>query len=145
MSFSAHWFSKLSPKDKIDNTDKNTETGISVNSVNIISTGEKLKNQYPDSDPFQNSGKAIKVYLPPIDADVWFCSNQQARERVAHEEIACFLYEDLVYIHQGKPGAERLSRLQEVYAKRHPITETVFKLFNGKITRIETKGSMNNE
>ena len=29
-----------------------------------------------------------------------------------HEELACFLYEDLVYIHQGKPGAERLSRLQ---------------------------------
>jgi len=92
-----------------------------------------------NTDPFRQSGEAIKVYLPPLDADVWFCADEQARSKVEHEEIACFLYDDLLYIHQGKPGVERLSRLYEVYAKRHPVTTEVLKLFNGKITSIKPK------
>ncbi len=95
------------------------------------------------TDPFRQSGEAIKVYLPPLDADVWFCSDEQAKTRVQHEELACFLCDDLVYIHQGKPGAERLSRLYEIYAKRHPVTTEVLKLFNGKITSISLKSKRN--
>lgn len=82
-------------------------------------------------DPFLASGEATKFFLPSLDADVWFCADRQAADRVKHEELACFLYEDLVYIHQGKPGAERLSRLIEVYGKRHPITQTVLDCFQG--------------
>jgi|GEM_PF-6569859 hypothetical protein len=138
MSFSERWFLKSLSKDKIDNNDKKAKAGVSVNSANIVSRGMKSKNQH--TDLFHDSGEAIKVYLPPIDTDVWLCSNQQARQAVLHEEIACFLYEDLVYICQGKPGAERLSRLQEVYVRRHPVTQSVLDLFNGKTSRIELKG-----
>lgn len=90
-------------------------------------------------DPFQASGEAIKVFLPPLDADVWFCADRQAADRVNHEELACFLYEDLVYIHQGEPGAERLSRLIEVYGKRHPIAQTVLDCFQGsRVTSVRS-------
>jgi len=43
MSFSAQWFSKSISKDNIDNNDINGKSGISVNSVNIVSRGEILK------------------------------------------------------------------------------------------------------
>jgi hypothetical protein len=43
MSFSAQWFSKSISKDNIDNNDINGKSGISVNSVNIVSRGEILQ------------------------------------------------------------------------------------------------------
>ena len=93
-------------------------------------------------DSFPQAIDAIKMYLPPLDADVWFCADEKAKAGVQHEELACFLYEDLEYIHQGKPGAESLGRLFEVYAKRHPVTNEIMKAFNGKITSVKLKNSL---
>jgi hypothetical protein len=45
MSFSAQWFSKSISKDNIDNNDINGESGLSVNSVNIVSRGDILKTE----------------------------------------------------------------------------------------------------
>jgi hypothetical protein len=114
-------------------------------SKNLIDGPAEIKGLMPghdeeSQDPFQVSGEAVKVYLPPLDADVWFCADRQAMERVKHEELACFLYKDLVYIHQGKPGTERLSRLLEVYARRHPAVQAILDTFQGsKVTTIISK------
>jgi len=161
MSFADKWLSRSTPKDNKDNKDKRGEIisqqGAFAPSVPFVSKDknyitltsheneppiqpgpESQENQSPD--PFRDSGEAVKVYLPPLDADVWFCADKEAMTRVKHEELACFLYNDLVYIHQGKPGAERLSRLHEVYAMRHPVTVEVLTLFGGKIKSIKAKG-----
>jgi hypothetical protein len=131
-------FQLPTPHDKIDNIDNKPQENHIVDKVDIVDRGE-LENKEIEVDPFPLSGEAIKVFLPPLNADVWFCSDRESMERVKHEEIACFLYDDLVYIHKGKPGAERLSRLFEVYAKRHPVTECILDMFNGKIKSVKMK------
>jgi len=158
MSFADKWLSRSTPKDNKDNKDKRGEiisqqvafvpfvpfvskdknyTTLTSheNEPHIQPGTESQENHSPDS--FRASGEAIKVYLPPLDADVWWCADEKAKARVEHEELACFLYEDLVYVHQGKPGAERLSRLHEMYAMRHPVTRSILDLFNGKIRSIK--------
>ena len=107
----------------------------------IKSNKSKLLEEITGDDQFRKSGEAVLVHFPPLNADVWFCADDQAMERVKHEEVACFLYEDIVYIHKGKPGKERLSRLFEVYAMRHPTTQYILSSFNGKITSVLPKAS----
>jgi hypothetical protein len=155
MSFTEKWKSKM---DSYGNKDKrykrediSCQQGASVPSVPFAVENEFLKNKdqggdhtsdqaEEPQDTFQNSGEAVKVLFPALKGDLWLCSDAQARERVKYEGIPCFIFEDLQYIHQGRPGAERLARLQEVYAKKHTITESILDLFHGRIRSIKLKG-----
>jgi hypothetical protein len=129
----------VSPKEKIA---PETREYIRLNKMMILDEFKGKNTGHADSsqDPFQVSGEAVKVFFPILKGDVWLCSDAQARERVKYEGIPCFTFEDLQYIHQGHPGAERRARLQEVYAKRHPTTERILDLFHGKVTSIKVKG-----
>lgn len=113
--------------------DSSTGTSNSKNSRN--SYGARNEND-PGLDPFVTSASAIKVYLPPIKADVWFCSDANAFTLVEHDYVACFLYDDLVYILEANPGTERLERLLEAFGRCHHVTRKVLKAFNGTITSI---------
>ncbi len=65
MSFSAQWFSKSISKDNIDNNDINGESGLSVNSVNIVSRGEILKiEQWGDHAHLVEWFLSVKDTLP---------------------------------------------------------------------------------
>lgn len=87
-----------------------------------------------DTDPFQDSGEAIKVFFPALNRDVWICADEKAWAMVEDEGLTCLLFIDLQFILQGKQGEDRLNRLFKVCARRHPVTEETLKLFNGKIT-----------
>ena len=142
-------YKNSTPIDNIDNIDNIQGDSHIVDKVDIVYRGEnnilnEIKGHIPGQaeespDPFQVSGESIKVFFPILKGDVWLCSDAQARERVKYEGLPCFTFEDLQYIHQGRPGAERRARLQEVYAKRHPTTENILDLFHGKITSIKVK------
>ena len=59
---------------------------------------------------------------------------------VEDECLTCLMFQDLQYILQGEPGEDRLNRLHNVCARRHPVTEETLKLFGGKITAMHLKG-----
>lgn len=143
-------YKNSTPYDKIDKIDNIQVNSHFVDKVDIVYRGEnnilnEIKGQTTghtesSQDPFQVSGEAIKVFFPILKDDVWLCSNDHVHDRVKYEGIPCFSFEDLLYIHQGHPGAERRVRLQEVYAKRHPTTESILDMFHGKIRSIKLKG-----
>ena len=116
-----------------DDADSSKNSGNSSSNTDKPVTGQ---------DPFAISGQCIKVYLPPIKAEVWFCSDDRARSSVIQEGIVCLLFEDLDYIRKGTPGEERLSRLLQIYARRLPITSELIELFKGRITAINLKSKL---
>lgn len=130
--------------------DTSMNTGVHTNCPNVTTPytgtvghpaesgtpGGTVSGTLAELDPFQESGAAIKMFFPDLDRDIWLCSNERSWELVKNDGLICLLFSDLNFILQGKPGKDRLNRLHRVCAKRHPVTEEVVKLFNGKITKM---------
>lgn len=107
--------------------------------------GECHESGPEGKDPFLVSGAACKVFLPPLERDVWLCPDEKARSMVKDDGLPCLLFTDLVYILRGKPGEDRLSRLKRACAKRNPVTEEVLRQLNGKVTSVKTVKEYGNE
>lgn len=105
---------------------------------------ETVNGTFNETDPFEESGEAVKVFFPAIGRDIWICADEKARTMVGNEGLSCLLFDDLRFILQGKPGEERRNRLIEVCARRHPVTEEVLRVFEGKITSVDVKDTRGN-
>ncbi len=77
----------------------------------------------------------------PGVGEFWIAANERVRETLIPDDLPVLLPQDVVYITGGRTRNDRLTRLYEMVARRHPTICSIVNAFNGKITSIKPKAT----
>lgn len=75
-------------------------------------------------DEFADAGRAVKVFSEILEEDIYLCSDEDAQEMIQAEGLVAYLPDELMAIHQARPGSEALKLIHEVK-----------KSFNGRVKK----------